>query len=663
MLPEDFVESVHRTVSGIKAKYYATGISQYHRIQGTDELGLALDYIQSEIEQFSEAKLERFEYPADGKGKIGLWQNLHGWTPKSATLSVVEPEERVLCDFNEQPISLAAHSTSIDDEFEVVNVGRGLLEEDYQNLDIKGKVVLTYSKQSQVHRIACIGRGAAGILSYRRSTGKNDSSQLRPYEGLWPEPEEKEDTRFGFSLTRVDGLQIKRWLEDGKNVIVRAKVDAKLDEGKHRILSALIEGEDTSKELWLVAHVCHPQPGANDNASGSGAILEVFRTVSSLIEDGTLKKPEISIRFIWMPEWHGTIKLIHNEKEMLKRCTFVINADMVGADPCKTGSMLNFFRTPYSLPSTLNNVVSYWLEQEADRDYDASTGGTIVPLPWKKKVYSAGSDHFMFTDSTVGIPAVMLNQFPDKFYHTSEDSADKLDPQQMRFVSGAITLSALTIIYPRFVCKETLLTHCRNEMREISNRVINEAMSILGQCLDDPEKIYPRTMRWLTYAQKLAMNTLDRAGEEWYLISEEKDLLEALKASIEMSYATEMVVARKAYLGACAEVGVEAKGKDEFDLESYNLSVETKRNLKYALPPSAIYDLPPQRRERYFEILQEDSHMFRWVDELLNLSSEWTQIEEIWDKLSFQFGKIELKRVMDVVQDLQKLDVVQVRDD
>ncbi|TFG11914.1 DUF4910 domain-containing protein [Candidatus Thorarchaeota archaeon] len=662
MLPEDFVQSVHRTVSGIKAKDYAKGISQYHRIQGTDELGRALDFIQSEIGKISDAKIKRFEYPADGKGKIGLWKNLHGWTPKSATLSVIEPEERKLCDFDTQRISLAAHSTAIDCDFEVIDVGRGLLEKDYQNLDVKGKVVLTYSKQSRVHRIACLEKGAAGILSYRRSTGKDDSSQLRPYEGLWPEPEDKENTGFGFSLTRLDGLQIKRWLEEGEKVVVRAKVDAKLGEGKHQILSALMEGEDTSQELWLVAHVCHPNPGANDNASGSGAILEALRTISRLIREDALKNPEISIRFIWMPEWHGTIQLIDSEEELLEKCKFVINADMVGADPCKTGSMLNFFRTPYSLPSTLNNVLTYWLAQEAERDYDASTGGTIVPLPWKEKVYSAGSDHFLFTDSTVGIPAVMLNQFPDKFYHTSEDTTDKLDPQQMLFVCSALTLSALSIVYPRYVCKETLLTHCRNEMRDISNRVINEAMSILGQCLDDPEKIYPRTMRWLTYAQKLAMSTLDKASEEWYFISEEKDLLEALKASIEMSYATEMVVARKAYLGACAEVGVEAKGKDEFDLESYNLKVEAKRTLKYAFPPSAIYDLPPQRRDRYFQILQKDSHMFRWVDELLNLSSDWTQIEEIWDKLSFQFGKIQLKRVMDVVQDLQKLEVVQVRD-
>jgi hypothetical protein len=222
MLPEDFVKSVHRTVSGIKAKYYATGISQYHRIQGTDELGQALDYIQSEIEEFSDARLKRFEYAADGREKIGLWKNLYGWTPKSATLSVVEPEERKLCDFSEQPISLAAHSTTIDGDFEVIDVGRGLLEEDYQNLEVKGKVVLTYSKQSRVHRIACLEKGAAGILSYRRSTGKNDSSQLRPYEGLWPAPGAKEDTGFGFSLTRVDGLQIKKWLDDGKKVVVRA---------------------------------------------------------------------------------------------------------------------------------------------------------------------------------------------------------------------------------------------------------------------------------------------------------------------------------------------------------------------------------------------------------------------------------------------------------
>ena len=60
------------------------------------------------------------------------------------------------------------------------------------------------------------------------------------------------------------------------------------------MLSALIPGEDKTKEFWVVAHICHPNQGANDNASGSGAIMEALRVISQLIEEEKIPKPSYS---------------------------------------------------------------------------------------------------------------------------------------------------------------------------------------------------------------------------------------------------------------------------------------------------------------------------------------------------------------------------------
>jgi hypothetical protein len=43
--------------------------------------------------------------------------------------------------------------------------------------------------------------------------------------------------------------------------------------------------------------------------------------------------------------------------------------------------------------------------------------------------FGDGSDHFIFSDSTVGVPMPMLIQWPDKFYHTSADTIEKVDPR------------------------------------------------------------------------------------------------------------------------------------------------------------------------------------------------------------------------------------------
>ena len=138
------------------------------------------------------------------------------------------------------------------------------------------------------------------------ATGIDEIASLRRYEGIWPRTGEAELVKFGFALTQADGIKIRNWLEEGKTVKVQAKVDAKIVLGTNPVLTAVLPGEDTSKEVWLIAHICHPNPGANDNASGSASLMEGLRTISRLIKDGKLKKPAYSIRFIWVifgPRW------------------------------------------------------------------------------------------------------------------------------------------------------------------------------------------------------------------------------------------------------------------------------------------------------------------------------------------------------------------------
>ncbi|MFW9789337.1 MAG: DUF4910 domain-containing protein, partial [Candidatus Thorarchaeota archaeon] len=412
MLPDDIVKVVTDNISGISAKDYATAISAFHRIQASPGFSEAIEYLKNRIESISDAKVKVYEYPADGKRTIGTWQNPFGWEGRYGKLELLEPEKKTLADFNAEPISLIAHSTSVDIETDVVYVGKGLSPSDYDNKVVKGNLVLTESLARIVHKVAVEEHGAAGVLTFVPPKGIDELAELRRYDAIWPDADAKDKATFGFALKQGDGIKLKQWLEENKVVRVKAKVDASLAVGKTQVISALLPGEDKSKEIWLAAHVCHPHPGANDNASGSGALLEILRVLSRLIKEEKIPKLVYSIRFLWIPEWSGTIQFIENEKDILKRCTGMINLDMVGADPTKSGSVLHLYRTPFSLPTTLNNVVRYWLQSEAKRKDERREGGMVAPLPHEYNRYSPGSDHFMLTDSTVGIPAVMLNQFP-----------------------------------------------------------------------------------------------------------------------------------------------------------------------------------------------------------------------------------------------------------
>lgn len=661
MLPDDIVKAVTDNISGINAKDYATAISTFHRIQASPGFLEAVEYLKNTIGSVSNAKVKVFEYPADGKTTVGTWETPFSWEGTYGKLELLEPEERTLANFSTEPISLVAHSTPADIETEVVYVGKGLSPSDYEGKDVKGKLVLTESLAKLAHKVACVKHGAAGILTFVPPAGIDEIAELRRYDAIWPSADEKDKTTFGFALKQGDGIKMKQWLLEGKTVRVKAKVDATLSVGKLQVLSALIPGEDKSKEIWLAAHVCHPHPGANDNASGSGALLEVLRSFSQLIKEKKIPKPVFSIRFLWIPEWSGTIQFIENEKDILKRCKGMINLDMVGADPTKAGSVLHLYRTPFSLPSTLNNVVRFWQQTEAKRKDERREGGMVAPLPHQYSRYSAGSDHFMLTDSSVGIPAVMLNQNPDRFYHTSTDTADKLDTRQMGYASRIAALSALSLALPKHVYEETILTVCRNEFVELMQEVSLRGVTELSRCLGDPEKLYPRVLRWLGLAHDLGQETLDKATEEWSLISEQESLRQSLKTSLQMVYTTEMVVVRKAYEGACAEVGLEAMQEDQISLDAESFGIEVKRIHDHAMSPGFVIDKLGDKAAEYIKMSEERERIFESIDEMLNMSNKWTSLDIIWDTVCFQFKDIESSKLIKIVKDLTEAGVIKSR--
>ena len=118
----------------------------------------------------------------------------------------------------------------------------------------------------------------------------------------------------------------------------------------------------------------------------------------------------------------------------------------------------------------------------------------------------------MFVDATVGIPSVMLNQSPDKFYHTSTDTADKIDPAQMAYATRVAVLTALTYLYSGHTIEEAILAEVRNEAIDIMQAVGTQGITELATCKGDPDKVYPRVLRWLGMALDLGKATLNKAA-------------------------------------------------------------------------------------------------------------------------------------------------------
>ena len=248
-------------------------------------------------------------------------------------------------------------------------------------------------------------------------------------------------------------------------VRVHGKIDATLGPGKLTLVHAYIRGtEHPEREILVTGHLDHPKWSANDNASGSGAMMEAARALQALIATKKLAPPKLTIHFMWVPEYFGTLAYVSNHPEA-RRCdtpwddprikdprnkpdAFAagkpcivanINTDMVGEDTVKTNSRFYFTRTPDSVPPFLDGLLSDVLEQTREADLYAMTGTRNYWLP-EAIAYTQGSDHDVFLG--LGIPSTMLGHDPDWTHHSSEDKIDKTDASEFKRVGVFASASA-----------------------------------------------------------------------------------------------------------------------------------------------------------------------------------------------------------------------------
>jgi hypothetical protein len=213
-------------------------------------------------------------------------------------------------------------------------------------------------------------------------------------------------------------------------------VEAGQHPGFYEVVTAVIPGSDPQlkeQEIAFSCHLDHQRPGANDNASGCVTILEVARTLVKLIGDGRLARPARSIRFIWPPEVEGTVTLLNARPEFARRIKAVVHMDMVGGGP-ETKAVFHVTRGPMSLPfADWVNEESYQFAATGTAEYPlvAPEGGR-EPLRAMYSTFSMGSDHDVYQDSSFGIPAIYLNDWPDRFIHTNMDSAANIDTTKLK---------------------------------------------------------------------------------------------------------------------------------------------------------------------------------------------------------------------------------------
>jgi hypothetical protein len=445
LLKDDVIVRLIQTSSGDLAHDYVSRIALWDREQVSEGYTRAAEWVVEKAKEFGLEQVVIERFPSDGKiayfGEVMPPQ----WKVRKGELWLTSPFPMKITSYDELPMSLAEGSTSADVEAELVDIGAGTGDSDYA-AGVKGKIVLTSSRPFDVYPRAVTREGAAGIVS---SWSVPDFDYLNRRPGDFPDqigwtriPREVTGSvgHFAFGISARRAQELRAMTAQGKALRVHAVIDAELVPGNLEVVSGIIPGSTyPNEEIVVTAHLCHYKPGANDNASGSAAILEMARTLRALIAAGELPPPLRTVRFMWIPEYRGTYAWLaaHLNKPVKRIANF--NFDMVGEDVVKTNSSLTLTYTSDSNPSYLNAVIEaivdfvnahngerYPLQMDL---YIGSITGTRNRLACRMAPYSTGTDHELFNNLKIG--ATSFGAWPDDFYHSSEDTPDKVDPTQL----------------------------------------------------------------------------------------------------------------------------------------------------------------------------------------------------------------------------------------
>ena len=448
MIRETF-ETIGREYSGERAKNFVSELINFHRIQGSPGYRKAAEYVYSVLKSGG-LECEILKFPAVEGVVFWNYGSFQESDIEDAKLFLsTDGVEEKIADYSVNKFSVIQRSAPTPDNgivAELVVLEKGDTEEEYANVDVRGKVVFASGDLNDVYSLAVERMGAIGIVTDRLREWppvrkKMDLPDALQYCSFWWNAGKKKC--FGFVVSPRTGARIRE-LARNRKLMVKAFVKSKIYDGSFEVVSAKIRGIE-DKEVLVVAHLCHPQPSANDNASGVAAAIEAALVINRLIMEGVFRKPRKTIRFLFVPEITGTVAFLNASKERLDSFVAGVNLDMVGEDQRVCESILMVDATPYSLPSFLNPYTEYLFNFMPKKVTSFSERDSFPLIRYEFIKFSGGSDHEVLSDPSIGIPTVSFTNWPDKFYHTSEDTLDKVDPNMLWHVGTIASTLAYTV--------------------------------------------------------------------------------------------------------------------------------------------------------------------------------------------------------------------------
>ncbi len=285
------------------------------RISGTEGEYRAVEYIVSKLKEYG---MDTRVYEFDALIS----------RPLNAKIDVIHPELKPLNAIT-HPFSLSTPQEGIISELVYAKNGK---KEDYNSVDVGGKIVLTDGNASPEKAWVAQNMGAIGIV--------NISNEEVPHEMIittvWGTPSIKTYHRIPkihvASIGKSEGEYLKKTLVKEK-VLIKLYTKTETKWCKLRMPLAAVEGTIEKEKFVLIGgHLDSWYYGATDNATGNACCLEIARIISK--EKVRLRR---SVRIAWwvghsQGRYAGSTYYVDREWEDLnKNCIAYINVDSPGS--------------------------------------------------------------------------------------------------------------------------------------------------------------------------------------------------------------------------------------------------------------------------------------------------------------------------------------------
>lgn len=336
--------------------------------------------------------------------------------------------------------------------------------------DLKGKSILAFNQNRNFYNVAQ-HKGATSIIIVEPNQERFEKTRANQKVSLYmlevlsyftEEPETKTFTKIylspkaGAKLLGIKQSKLSKYrtkyshIKDSIYYNLPQEITLNIHRDKQYINSGnivgCIQGTGINEEHIIVsAHYDHlgkneygTYSGANDNASGVSAMLEIARVLAAAQKVDIRPKRSILFVAFGMEESRmlGSKHYIENPILPLEKLKTNINMDMIGRQDKYHDTIPNYI---YALgPDSLTNPIKYLLDS-INNIHQFVQLEFLDNYPDAKRFFSKSSDQVNFLKQ--GIPAVLINNGIHKDLHQFTDTKDKLNYETIENVTKLMLMS------------------------------------------------------------------------------------------------------------------------------------------------------------------------------------------------------------------------------